>query len=231
MSYTIRDRQARVNALLFSETPFKPLKIDGMDGPKTRAQTAAAMELRGVDRVHELFGQARLHRVQWHWSASKYAVTAFDLKHYNVVHDFEGNTYDGGARPEHQANYDWRRGVGVSHTKNANTGAIGECVVAMHGATGWPLNQGDFPLTWEGIDAMLRSSIDHHHNFDIPITPYSMLSHAEVEPTLGIAQSGKWDYMTLPDGTKIMDPVECGDFLRERMRNMMQNGTDKLVAA
>lgn len=221
MSYTTRDLQARVNAILFGEPKAKMLVMDGMKGPTTRKQIAAAMEKRNVNREHKLFGVSGLHRIHWHWTASTYAVTDEVRSHYNDVHDVEGNSYDGGARAEHQANYDWRKGVGVSHTLNANTGAIGQAVAAMGNAQGWPVNIGKWPLSWDGIDAMLMRSIDYHHQFDIPITPYSTLSHAEVQPTLGIKQNGKWDYQILPDGTKIIDPVRCGAILRERMIGLM----------
>ena len=221
MGYTVKDLQARVNALLWSINPRDTIAVDGMSGPATRRAVRVAMEARGVRREHELFDASGLHRIHWHWSASSYTVTREVLSHYNDGHDQDGNSYDGGARAEHQANYDWRKGIGVSHTLNANTGAIGQAVIAMGNAEGWPLNVGKYPMTWEGIDAMLRRSIDYHHQFNIPISPWSTLSHAEVQPTLGITQRGKWDIQWLPDDVRVRTAREAGDILRARMEAML----------
>jgi len=179
------------------------------------------MELRNVKREHLLFNQSGLHGIIWHWSASSYGVTEEVLSHYNDGHDYLGNSYDGGARAEHQANYNWRTGVGVSHTRNSNTGRIGQTVIAMGGAEGWPLDEGNFPITWAGIDAMLMRSIDYHYQFDIPISPWSTLTHAEVQPTLGIAQRGKWDIRWFPEETKVVSARAGGDILRKRMTSLL----------
>ena len=176
MGYTKRDLQARVNALLFDEYPKGRLVIDGMDGPNTRGAVAQAMDLRKVKREHLLFNESGLHGIRWHWSAGSYAVTEKVLSHYNDGHDHLGNSYDGGARAEHQANYNWRTGVGVSHTKNNNTGVIGQAVIAMGNAEGWPLDVGKYPMTWAGIDAMLMRSIDYHYQFDIPMITDAVLA-------------------------------------------------------
>jgi len=215
MSFTTRDYQARVNAIFNQEV----LKVDGMNGPQTRKWIDNAMKSKKVSKQEDIFHDSRLHGIIWHWTASRYEVTQDDLKHYNNVHDYQGNSYDGVARAEHQANYNWRRGIGVSHTKNANTGRIGQAVSAMHGAVGWPtLNWGNFPLTWAGIDAMLQRSAEYCKEFDIPISRWSTLSHAEVERTLGIEQENKWDFMVLPGMPKVGDAIEVGDILRDRLR-------------
>jgi len=221
MGYTKRDLQARVNALLWADHPDDMMAVDGMDGPTTRKRVAQAMDLRKVKREHLLFNQSGLHGIRWHWAASSYAVNEEVLSHYNDGHDHLGNSYDGGARAEHQANYNWRTGVGVSHTKNNNSGIIGQAVIAMGNAEGWPLDVGQYPMTWVGIDAMLMRSIDYHHQFDIPISPWSMLTHAEVQPTLGIAQRGKWDIRWLPNGSTVVDARKAGDILRARMQAML----------
>ena len=40
------------------------------------------------------------------------------------------------------------------------------------------------------------------------------MSHAEVQPTLKIAQRGKWDIIWLPGMTQPGDPVRVGDHIR-----------------
>ena len=214
MNLTTRHIQARVNALANREV----LKVDGMNGPNTRRAVAEALAMHGGRRAKDLFDDSGIIGIVWHWTASHHEVTADDLAHYNDVHDFEGNSYDGAAPAMHQVNYDWRRGIGVSHTKNMNSGFIGQSVAAMAGAEGWPsLKWGNSPLTWEGIDAMLARSAEYCEDFNIPVSPWSTLSHAEVEPTLGVKQRNKWDYMVLPGMEKVTSARECGDILRQRM--------------
>lgn len=217
--YITKDLQARIDALANAEV----LDIDGMSGPATRAAVKAAMAKRGVKKESHLFHESGLHRINWHWTAGRNVPSADDLKHYNDVFDHLGNQYDGAARPEHQANYNWRKGIGVSHTKSCNTGVIGQAVAGMHGAEGWPsLEWGNHPITWEGIDAMLERSAMYGRKFDIPCTPWSMMTHAEVQETMGIKQNNKWDYMVLPGDTKVRPAREVGDVLRARLVERFQ---------
>lgn len=212
MGYSTRDLQARLSAL-----GFDPRGIDGIRGRGTAAAVAAACSARGVKYESQLFHVSGLHRVHWHWTASGYVVNPEMASHYNGVSDFQGIHHEGGARPEHQADY--RAGAyGVSHTLNANTGAIGEAVAAMHGAKDYPFNWGDYPLNWDMIDAMLCRTADHCRNFDIPVSRFSTLSHAEIQPTLGITQRAKWDFTVLPGMDKVSSAIIVGDILRERMK-------------
>ena len=41
------------------------------------------------------------------------------------------------------------------------------------------------------------------------------MSHAEVQPTLGIAQRQKWDWTWLPGFAAPQDPITTGDRLRK----------------
>ena len=214
MNYTNLDLQARINSLM----PNSPITVDGDKGPNTRRAVRAAMLLRDVETEEELFHESGLHRIVWHWSAGFKTPTEDDLKHYNAMHDYKGKTYDGAARPEDQANYDWRKGVGVSHTKNCNTGTIGQAVAGMYGAQGWPgLIWGHHRITWQGVDSMLKRSAEYCKKFDIPVTKWSTLSHAEVEETLKIKQNNKWYFMVLPGSTRTENAVKIGDILRARM--------------
>jgi hypothetical protein len=214
MNYTVRDLQGRVNAL----NPTSPIDVDGMRGPGTRGAVTSTLIRLGLKEESELFHDSGLHRIIWHWSGGLKVPTKEDLKHYNDMHDHEGNSYDGAARAEHQANYDWRKGVGVSHSRNCNTGTIGQAVAGMHGAEGWPtLKWHSHAITWPGIDSMLERSAEYCKEFDIPVTKWSTLSHAEIEQTLGIKQNNKWDYMVLPGDSSVRNAVVIGNILRNRM--------------
>lgn len=219
MLYITSDLQARVNALDGKHT----LDVDGMSGPATRAAVKAVMVRLGLEREKDLFDSSGLHRINWHWTAGLKVPSSLDKKHYNDLFDYQGNQYDGGARPEHQANYNWRKGIGVSHTRNCNTGVIGMAVCGMHEAQGWPsVVWGNNPITWEGIDAMLERSAMYSKKFWIPCTPWSMMTHAEVQETMGIQQKNKWDYMILPGDDSVRSARETGDILRKRLVDKFQ---------
>ena len=214
MKYTIRDLQAWLNAMMTSD----PIAVDGERGPVTHRAVADAMLKTSTPQESELMPESGLYRIIWHWTGGRKIPTQDDLKHYNSVHDYKGNVYAGGAKPEDQVNYDWRKGIGVSHTQNSNTGSIGQAVAGMHGAKGWPaLSWSQDPITWEGIDSMLELSAQHCKKYGIPVSKWTTLSHAEVEKTLGIKQNSKWDFMVLPGSTRPENSVKIGDILRARM--------------
>ena len=64
---------------------------------------------------------------------------------------------------------------------------------------------------------MLDWTMDLCEEYDIPVSPWTTLSHAEVQQTLGIKQRWKWDYKVLPGYTKSVDARIVGDILRDRM--------------
>lgn len=212
MTYSVRDYQARVNGILGGPV----LVVDGMMGPKTRTGIQEAMNLRGVRDAKDLFTRG-VRGVVWHWTAGANGVIALERNSYNWVFDRVGNVHDGNHSVQDQVNYDWRAGVGASHTKSMNTGWIGLSVDAMADAVESPLNWGTNPLTWEGIDAMLDWTMDLCEEYDIPVSPWTTLSHAEVQENLGVRQRFKWDYKVLPGDTRARDARVVGDILRDRM--------------
>jgi hypothetical protein len=50
--------------------------------------------------------------------------------------------------------------------------------------------------------------------YDIPVTDETVLSHAEVEDTLGVNQDGKWDFTKLAWDSSISGQHACGDRMR-----------------
>lgn len=211
---TTRDYQGRVNGIFNQQK----LIVDGVSGPNTRAGIAQAMAKMGVRRKEDLFDRG-VRGAVWHWTAGANGLIELEKNAYNFLHDTKGNTYDGNSTIAEQVMYDWRRGIGASHTKSMNTGWIGLSVDAMAGAKQTnPITWGSRPITWEGIDAMLERTAELCDEYGIPISRWTTLSHAEVQPTLGIKQRWKWDYAVLPGDTKSRDPVEVGNILRKRMK-------------
>lgn len=212
MTYSVRDYQGRVNGILGGPR----LVVDGVMGPATRAAIQEAMKIRNVRRAEDLFVRG-VRGVVWHWTAGAHGIIELERNHYNWLFDRVGSVYDGNHSVQDQVNYDANRGVGASHTKSMNTGWIGLSVDAMAGAVESPLNWGTNPLTWEGIDAMLEWTMDLCKEYQIPVSPWTTLSHAEVQQNLGVQQRFKWDYKVLPGDTRARDARKVGDELRDRM--------------
>lgn len=213
MTYTTRDYQGRVNGIFNEEK----LVVDGIMGPNTRKGIADACKVRRVRRGSDLFDRG-VRGVVWHWTAGANGLIELELDAYNFLTDTQGRIYDGNSTIAEQVMYDWRRGIGASHTKSMNTGWVGISQDSMAGAKQTnPITWGSHPITWDGIDAMLEKTMDICEEYDIPVSKWTTLSHAEVQPTLGVKQRWKWDYVVLPGDTVSRNPVEVGDELRKRM--------------
>lgn len=214
MNYSTRDLQARLAALGFAPGP-----IDGAHGRRTEAAMNAAMEDRGVSDPRHLFHFSGLHRIHWHWTAGAYGEIMLELDAYNILIDENGNEVDGTFPPGAQANY--RVGYAASHTRNANTGAIGVSLDCMAGAQEWPFRAGRYPMKEAQVEALATVTARLCKRYDIPVSRWSTLSHAEIQPTLGIRQRFKWDITWLPGMARPGDPVEVGDRLRDMVRAAM----------
>lgn len=147
-----------------------------------------------------------------HWSAGYYKASDLDKEHYHYIIEDDGKIVHGNLPPE--ANENTSDGEYAAHTRNCNTGAIGVAVAAMAGAEERPFTAGKFPITPAQVTALAYLCNDLAEKYHIPIRRDTVLTHAEVQPTLGIAQRGKWDITWLPGMTVPGNPVEVGDKLR-----------------
>ena len=154
-----------------------------------------------------------------HWTAGGHKASAVDKKHYHFLIEGSGKVVPGDHNPE--VNRSTSDGLYVAHTRRANTGAIGVTVCAMLGARERPFSAGRYPITDAQADALVGLVADLADTYNIPVTRTTVLTHAEVQPTLGIAQRGKWDIMWLPGMSEPDDPVKVGDELRFRIKSAM----------
>lgn len=207
MTYTTRDIQARLATLGYDPGP-----IDGLDGPKTRAAIAEASKARTVRRIEELFPASGLHRIILHWTAGADGLIELERQHYHIIIDRAGRTHVGALKPE--ANANCRNGRYAAHTRALNTGSIGVALDAMAGAKQTPFEPGKYPITQVQVQALAETAADLCETYQIPVSPYSVLTHAEVQPTLGVKQRCKWDITWLPDMAEPEDPVDVGNKLR-----------------
>ncbi len=161
-----------------------------------------------------------MKRIIIHWTGGTNSVSELDRQHYHFIIDGDGKVHEGNLKPE--ANLDCTDGNYAAHTRRCNTGAIGVALAGMHGATDFPLTTGKYPLTSKQIDALIELCADLCETYGIKVTPKTVLTHAEVEPTLGIKQRGKWDIRWLPGMTSVGGAIEIGDQLRRGISNAMR---------
>ena len=156
---------------------------------------------------------ATIARLILHWTAGSHRATEFDREHYHFLVEYDGKlirgkpTVDLNSLPRAKAGY-------AAHTRNCNTGSIGLSLCAMAGAVERPFNAGLAPLTKEQWDAGSTYAAELCKRYRIPVTPKTVLSHAEVQVNLGIAQRGKWDIAKLPFDPTFDTARECGDRFR-----------------
>jgi N-acetyl-anhydromuramyl-L-alanine amidase AmpD len=155
-----------------------------------------------------------------HWTAGTHVVSSVDRKHYHLIVAGDGSVVSGTHRPED--NISTADNHYAAHTRACNTGSIGVAVAAMHGAAERPFSAGGFPIREVQVDALVKLVADLCRRYAIPVTPRTVLTHAEVQPTLGIRQNGKWDIRWLPGMNSPADPIAVGNVLRNRIIGAMK---------
>lgn len=159
---------------------------------------------------------ARMTRIHGHWTGGAYAANATDRKSYHVL--IEGPPSVRLVRGDKSIKAN-EAGSGLSpasHTLNANTGAIGVSICAMGGADvrESPFVPGRYPITREQWDLYILALADLAKRYAIPVTPKTILTHAEVQANLGIAQRNKWDITRLVFLPGVVGAKAVGDLMR-----------------
>lgn len=156
-----------------------------------------------------------LKRTITHWTGGGNRAAAEDLAHYHFVTEHDGKVVKGKEEPED--NIVTSDGDYARHVLNLNTGSIGVAMAGMRGATEEPFDAGPSPLTEKQFEAHCVLLAELHRMYSIPVTRKTCLTHAEVEPTLGVKQRGKWDITRLPFKPEIRGAIPVGDYMRERV--------------
>jgi N-acetyl-anhydromuramyl-L-alanine amidase AmpD len=163
-----------------------------------------------------------LHGIVFHWTAGAGKASSLDRTHYHFLVESNGTIVPGTCKPED--NISTGDGKYAAHTMSANTGRIGVALCGMMGAVERPFNAGPAPINWHQIGVLAGLIADLCRRYDIPVTRQTVLSHAEVQPTLGIKQRGKWDVAWLPGMPEPIDPVQVGDRIRGDVLKLMKGG-------
>lgn len=160
-----------------------------------------------------------MQRIILHHSAGGYVPSALDKQHYHLIIDGDGKAHAGKFPISANApGASMRSGTYAAHTRNCNTGSIGVSMACMAGAE-WsrPKACKVFPKPAQ-VDALVKEVARLCQEYRIPVLPTTVLSHAEVQRTLGISQAGKWDYDYDPRGVnESRDPVIIGAALRQEV--------------
>jgi N-acetyl-anhydromuramyl-L-alanine amidase AmpD len=166
---------------------------------------------------------ADIRGVVLHWTGGNHKPSAGDLKHYHLLVDGDANLVRG--VPSIAAN-----GVGsrmkprASHTRNNNTGWAAVSLCGMAEAVEFPFSAGHQPITQAQWLAAAEAVAALCERYSIPVARETVLTHAEVQGTLGVAQSGKWDVTRLPWDLQTVGAATCGDeFRRLVLRAMSAN--------
>jgi len=161
--------------------------------------------------------KVRMDRIILHWTAGGHKANAVDRKHYHVIFNDDGAAVRGNRSIADNVpplkNY-------AAHTRGCNSYSIGLSVACMAGAKeGGTL--GTAPMTRTQFEAMCRAAALLCQRYGIPVTPKTVLWHAEVQGTLGIPQAGKWDATVLPFEPKVRGARAVGDYTRDVIRAFM----------
>lgn len=167
-----------------------------------------------------------MNRITWHHTGGGYAPSAKDLSAYHRLIDGDGNVHDG----DHaiSANAPGRKlaaGQYAAHTWRLNSGNIGLSVCSMAGGEwGKPRASRAFPRPAQ-IDVLIKETARLCREFGIVPSRQHTLSHAEVEPTLGVKQKQKWDFDYQLRDVDVRDPVAIGDELRQELQLQLRGVT------
>jgi lipocalin len=203
---------------------FDPGTIDGDFGPSTLSASETA--LWGTtgptppppSNLHEIPedwmpASSKMVRIIAHWTAGSHSVSSVDREHYHFIWSGDGDVVRGDNAVTANESTSDADGY-AAHTKNCNSGSIGVSVACMSGATENPFYSGLYPMTaiqWEHMCMGIAQLCEH---YGIQVSRTTVLSHGEVQETLGIAQSGKWDYTRLSWAPELVGQRPCGDRLR-----------------
>lgn len=158
---------------------------------------------------------AQMSRIHVHWTAGRHVANDTDRRNYHILVQGDGSLLRGD-RPIN-ANSPGSGLTPASHTRNANTGAIGVSMCAMFGSREAPFMAGDFPVLQGQWNTMIGVVAELARRYDIPVTSTAILTHAEVQPNLGILQNNKWDIVRLAFDPGTVGAKAVGDKLRHEV--------------
>jgi len=211
---------------------YNPGAVDGDFGPNSLSASLDSLKATGVpgapppSDIHELPSEwlppsSKMVRIIAHWTAGSHNVSSVDREHYHFIWSGDGDAVRGDNPVDANESTSDNDGY-AAHCKNCNSGSIGVSVACMSGATESPFYSGIYPMTaiqWEHMCAGIAQLCMF---YGIAVTSSTVLSHAEVEDTLGIDQSGKWDFTRLSWAPELSGAHACGERLRADVKAALE---------
>jgi hypothetical protein len=154
-----------------------------------------------------------------HWTGGHYNPSVEDREHYHFLIDGGGKTVKG--KYPVSANAKIKGNAYAAHTLGANSDMIGISMACMAQAQEKPFNAGPAPMKQVQWDAMIVKMAELCKQYRIPVTPKTVLSHAEVQTNLGIKQKQKWDFTRLAFAPEIKGAKVIGDKMRAEVRALL----------
>ncbi|RJG40798.1 peptidoglycan recognition family protein [Mesorhizobium sp. DCY119] len=155
---------------------------------------------------------AQMQRIVVHWTAGSNTASALDKEHYHILVEGSGKVVRG--KPSIDLNQAPVQKGYATHTLNCNSSSIGVSLCGTAGAVENPFLAGNNPITSEQWEALPKLLADLCRRYSIPVTASTVLSHAEVQGTLGITQRGRWDIARLPFEPSVKGAKAVGDLFR-----------------
>jgi hypothetical protein len=219
-------------ALLARGFDLGPSGADGDPGPRTYAAIMQALEkwplattipAKVVSPANvvpsDWMPWAKMQRIIVHWTAGSNKASKLDREHYHILIEGDGKLVRGVLTiADNESASDGRY---AAHTRGCNTGSIGVSLCGMAGAKESPFDPGKSPITMQQWAVLPSVISDLCRRYAINPGPTTVLSHAEVEKTLGIKQAGKWDIARLPFDPALKGATAVGDQLRAAVRARM----------
>lgn len=162
------------------------------------------------------------NRITAHHTGGGYTPNAIDLRSYPICIDGDGQPHRG-SHPwdANAAGKPLVSGRYFAHTRGLNSGNFGIAICAMAGGQ-WSNPRGSkaFPRPAQ-VDALISEMAARCRQFGIVPDRRFTLSHAEVEPTLGVRQAQKWDFDYQIRNTSGRDPIAIFDEIRQEIVNRL----------
>ncbi|CAM5577731.1 hypothetical protein MAUB1S_09722 [Mycolicibacterium aubagnense] len=199
------------------------LAADGIVGPKTSAalfgDAVVAPGQTGAIVPADWMPVAKMQRIIVHWTAGAYKASGLDRSHYHILIEDDGRLVRG--TPSIALNQAPVRKGYAAHTLGCNSGSIGVSLCCMAGASESPFVPGIAPMKRAQWETLPRVLAELCRRYVIAVTPKTVLSHAEVQGTLGIKQRGKWDITRLAFDPAVRGATACGDLFRAATKEQL----------
>jgi len=162
----------------------------------------------------------KMKRIIMHWTAGSDGANGVEKDAYHIIVGRDG-AVTLGDDPILSNIPPLREGRYAAHTRGLNSYSIGIAMDCMAGATERPFYAGTSPMTEEQVTAFCRECARLARDYKIAVTPETILTHAEVQGTLGVPQKQKWDITWLPGMARPDNPITVGNILRKRIEGYL----------